>query len=457
MRVRPPGSLRLRITLITTTVVAVFLVPASLLLIGWLRTTQLDDTDRLLNDQIDGVAVLLQRGLLPVNIPPTGLSTAVQVVEPNGATAAKTFGLNVELTVVDRPEVNRERRAIVPSSRLGVDDTSRYRVVARTVQYDIGSVTIYAATTLGPADAVVRKLAIALWMAVPALVALAAAMTWFLTGRALLPVERMRREVDAIRVAGTDQRLETRQRAAELDRLAVTLNEMLDRTSASEAIRRQFLADASHELRSPLAAARAMIEVGLAYPDHADWPATAADALVEVERLETLAAELLSLARAEGGERALRLETLDLAELVAAEVQRTPDDRVSIFSSSPAPVRVDRTLMVRAVRNLLDNARRHANHKVTLSIAGGAKASLQVHNDGDEIAPDQRERIFEPFTRLDGARDRDEGGAGLGLSLARRITEVHGGTLGVVDTTNGTAFLLTLPAAGQEADELSES
>jgi signal transduction histidine kinase len=193
-----------------------------------------------------------------------------------------------------------------------------------------------------------------------------------------------------------------------------------------------------------------MLEVGLAYPDRTDWPGTAEDVMVEVDRLEGLAGELLALARAEGGERALQRETIDMSALVSAEVQRSTDERVSTFSSGQALVSVDRTLLVRAVRNLLDNARRHAATKVTINVSSGERVAVQVFNDGDDIPLEQRESIFEPFTRLDNARTRDDGGAGLGLSLARRIAEVHGGTLGVVDTTRGTAFLLTLPAATPE-------
>jgi signal transduction histidine kinase len=242
-----------------------------------------------------------------------------------------------------------------------------------------------------------------------------------------------------------------------LDRLAATLNGMLDRISASDAIRRQFLADASHELRSPLASARTMLEVGLTYPELTDWPETASDVMVEVQRLQGLAGELLALARAEGGERALQREVVELGALVREEVQRTGDARVTLSIATSAAVSIDKALVVRLLRNLLDNARRHAQSRITVNVAGRIpgsdlhQATVQVHNDGDEIPADQREKIFEPFTRLDNARARDEGGAGLGLSIARRIAEVHGGTLMVVDTTRGAAFLLTLPLASEPA------
>jgi signal transduction histidine kinase len=300
---------------------------------------------------------------------------------------------------------------------------------------------------------VLRSLKEGLWASIPGLVALAALATWFLTGRALRPVDEMRRELDTVQSAAGDRRLSPSGRAAELDRLAETLNDMLDRLKESDTIRRQFLADASHELRSPLASARTMLEVGLAYPDLADWPETATDVMVEVQRLQGIAAELLALARAEGGERALKKERVELGALVREEVQRAGDARISLSIATPADVLIDKDLVVRLLRNLLDNARRHAHSRVSVSVAGqipgtdSRLATVQIHNDGDEIPLEQREQIFEPFTRLDNARARDEGGAGLGLSIARRIAEVHGGSLSVVDTARGAAFLLSLPLA----------
>lgn len=455
---RRSGSLRLRITFVTTLVVAVVLGTGSFLLVHWLKSSQLDDADVALSGQIDVVAEYVNNGVIPQIITPRGLEPAqLQIVAPDTRVVALTPGLaeSVRLDVFLPPVVGQQVANTATALELGAEGTDRYRVLARTVPYGQDWVSIYAASSLQAADQVVRTLVWGLWLVVPVLVALAALATWFLTGRALRPVDDMRREVDDIQGAGTDQRLSTDRKATELDHLAETLNGMLDRMSASEAIRRQFLADASHELRSPLASARTMLEVGMAYPDRTDWPGTASEVMVEVDRLEGLAAELLALARAEGGERALSMEPVDLGALVKAEVQRSGDARVTAHVADDAWVIADRPLMVRIVRNLLDNARRHAHNKVTVNIAGGERVALQVHNDGDEIPTEQRDVIFEPFTRLDNARNRDEGGAGLGLSLARRIAEVHGGTLTVVDVTHGAAFLLTLPSAESTRTEIS--
>ena len=444
-------SLRTSITLITSAVVAGVLALSSFALVRWLQSSQLDDADHLLIDKVNVVDAAITGGYIPPRLSTNGFETGqVQVVGPDGTILALTQGLagEVRLDVFTPPPVGHQLARTTSAARLGTAGHDRYRVVARTVRFGLDWVTVYAASSLRPADHVVHALAIGLWLVIPILVALAALATWFLTGRALRPVEVMRRELDEVQSAGTEQRLAPHRRAAELDRLADTLNGMLDRISESDSIRRQFLADASHELRSPLASARTMLEVGLAYPDRTEWADTAAEVMIEVERLQRLAGELLALARVDGGERALKRERVELGAMVAAEVQRSNDDRVALHVTSSAEVFVDRDLVVRVLRNLLDNARRHAHSRVTVSVAGGSGvATVQVHNDGDEIPEAERDLIFEPFTRLDNGRARDEGGAGLGLSIARRIAEAHGGTLVAVDTAKGTAFSFTLPLA----------
>jgi signal transduction histidine kinase len=319
------------------------------------------------------------------------------------------------------------------------------------VSSGVGPLTIYTASSLHAPDQAVRTLELSLAIGLPILVLLAAITMWFVVGRALRPVDALRREVDEIQ-GSSDRRLDTDRKATELDQLAITLNGMLDRISAADATRQQFLADASHELRSPLASARTMLEVGLAYPDRTDWPATASEVMVEVERLQAMAGELLALARVEGGERALRREQFDLGMLVSSEVQRYADPRITVSVARPLTVEVDRILFVRAVRNLLDNARRHASAHIDVTVGEShdgdspdAVAAVVVRNDGDPIADDQLERIFEPFTRLDDGRSRDEGGAGLGLSIVRRIAEVHGGSVVALLDADGATFVLRLP------------
>jgi signal transduction histidine kinase len=452
-------SLRTSLTLITGAVVTLVLALSSYMLVRWVRASQLDDADHVLNEVVNSIASDARAGIFFIPLP-TGFETGqVEVVGPDGIRLGHTPGLadQVRLNVFQPPLLGQQAAHTVSAERLHAPGHDRYRVLARTVRVPPDYVTIYAASSLRPADQVVRSLKIALWSSIPGLIALASLATWFLTGRALRPVDEMRRQLDNVQSAGEERRLTPSGRAAELDRLTDTLNQMLDRLKESDSIRRQFLADASHELRSPLASARTMLEVGLAYPGITDWPETATDVMVEVQRLQAIAAELLALARAEGGERALKREGVELGALVRDEVQRAGDARIALSIATPADVSIDKDLVVRLLRNLLDNARRHAHSRITVNVAGQIpgsnrhQATVQIHNDGDEIPADQREQIFEPFTRLDNARARDQGGAGLGLSIARRIAELHGGTLTVVDTAKGAAFLLTLPLADSMA------
>ena len=320
-------------------------------------------------------------------------------------------------------------------------------MVARTVDTPVGPLTVYAASSLRAAEKSVAALVAGLWVGLPLLTLLAVVGIWFVVGRSLSPVERMRREVAAIPGTRPDQRISAHARAAELERLATTMNELLERIDEAAAARQQFLADASHELRSPLSSARAQLEVGLAYPTGTDWPATATEVMVDIERLQSLASELLDLARVDGGGRLPTTERLNLAALVDQELARYGDPRVTV-ESTEAWVAADAALLVRVVRNLVDNARRHAQRAVRITVdADGDVARLRVWNDGAVIPEADRERIFEPFTRLDEARTTDEGGAGLGLSIARRVAELHGGSLVVGTCATGAEFVATLPLA----------
>ena len=450
---RRNSSLRLRLTVLATAMVAVVLAFSSFLLVRWVHSSQLDDADRSLSDQIELVEGLIKSGSLPTVLKPTGVTTGqVQVISGTNVVAVSPgLASSVRLDVFAAPVVGVQVARTTTAAALGVTGRDRYRVVARTVSSGVGPLTIYTASSLHAPDQAVRTLELSLAIGLPILVLLAAITMWFVVGRALRPVDALRREVDAIQ-GSSDRRLETDRKATELDQLAITLNGMLDRISAADATRQQFLADASHELRSPLASARTMLEVGLAYPDRTDWPATASEVMVEVERLQAMAGELLALARVEGGERALRREQFDLGMLVSGEVQRYADPRITVSVVRPLTVEVDRILFVRAVRNLLDNARRHASAHIDVTIGESregdspdAVAAVVVRNDGEPIADDQLERIFEPFTRLDDGRSRDEGGAGLGLSIVRRIAEVHGGSVVALPDADGATFVLRLP------------
>lgn len=444
-------SLRLRVTAVATIVVAITLLATGLMVTRWLRSTLVDDADQQLSRQVEFVAELAQQGKLSPTLTATGVDTGqVQVITSDRVVVAVSPGLaaTVRLDVFPAPAINEQSAQTVPGPVVGGVGSTHYRVVARTVDTPVGPLTVYAASSLRAAERSVAALVAGLWVGLPLLTLLSVVGVWFVVGRSLSPVERMRREVAAIPGTRFDQRISAHARAAELDRLAATMNGLLERIDEAAAARRQFLADASHELRSPLASARAQLEVGLAYPDGTDWPATATEVMVDIERLQSLAGELLDLARVDGGGRLLTAERLDLAALVGLEAARYGDARVAV-DASEAWVAADSALLVRLVRNLVDNSLRHAHEEVRITVGiDGDVARLRVWNDGVAIPEADRDRIFEPFTRLDEARTTDEGGAGLGLSIARRVTELHGGTLVVGASASGAEFVATLPLAG---------
>jgi signal transduction histidine kinase len=274
-------------------------------------------------------------------------------------------------------------------------------------------------------------------------------MTWLLMGRALGPVEAMRSQVAEISARDLDRRVPEPPVDDEIGRLARTMNAMLDRLQASSARQRRFVADASHELRSPLAAGRTQLEVALAHPADGGWQTTAAGLLREHQRMERLVGDLLFLARSDDGGPPVRAVPLDLDDVVFAEaaaLRSRTSVRLDLSKVSGARVVGDAESLARVVRNLVENAERHARAVVAveLSVTEGA-VELVVADDGSGIQPADREQVFDRFVRLDDARSRNDGGAGLGLAIVREIVVAHGGTVTVGESRSGARLVVRLP------------
>jgi signal transduction histidine kinase len=235
----------------------------------------------------------------------------------------------------------------------------------------------------------------------------------------------------------------------EVARLAHTMNRMLDRLEAAAHRQRRFVSDASHELRSPVTAMRTDLEVGLRAPTTTDWEATARRTLGEADRLGRLVDDLLELARLDEG--ATRpYDDVDLDELVALDVEsRNGSVPVATDEVSAGRVRGDRRQLSQLLRNLVDNAVRHAGARVAIGVrTDGDDVVLTVDDDGDGVPDADRARVFERFARLDEARARDDGGAGLGLALVQRVATAHHGSVEVgTSALGGARFEVRLPAA----------
>jgi signal transduction histidine kinase len=255
-------------------------------------------------------------------------------------------------------------------------------------------------------------------------------LTWVLTGRALRPVDGMRRQASQITQANLSARLPVPETGDEIARLAETMNAMLERLEQAVATQRQFVADASHELRSPIATVRTLHETAHLGKHPEGLTGLSADVLAEIARLEALVADLLLLARAEGAPA--HVEQVNLAEEVAALTTRPGRVPVSLHAAEPVWVTGDPRALSRMVRNLLDNADRHASRSVRVIVdRDGPWARVVVADDGPGIPPSERDRVFERFVRLDEARARDAGGSGLGLAIVRQVAHRHGGSVTV--------------------------
>ncbi|MBV7700406.1 cell wall metabolism sensor histidine kinase WalK, partial [Streptomyces sp. TRM70350] len=318
-----------------------------------------------------------------------------------------------------------------------------YRFAAVAVEVPgQGTFTVYAGGPLAAEQNAVSTAQTVMLIGFPLLLGVVAGVTWLVTGRALHPVEGIRREMAEITASeDLSRRVPQPDTHDEVARLARTTNETLAALETSVERQRRFVADASHELRSPIASLRTQLEVAAAHPELLDLDGAVEDTV----RLQRLAADLLLLARLDAGERPTDTR-VDLAEL--AREQAAGRTGVSVGADS-LEVAGSRGQLGRVLANLLDNAQRHARSAVTVAVRrDGDRAVVQVADDGDGVPEADRERIFERFVRLDAARSRDEGGAGLGLAIARDVAARHGGTLTVHDAPAGGAlFELRLPLA----------
>ncbi|MDX6373186.1 MAG: hypothetical protein QOD98_2174 [Nocardioidaceae bacterium] len=320
---------------------------------------------------------------------------------------------------------------------LRAGDGSSYVVVARSLE------SVDAATASTTGLLVVGGLLVLVTVA---------SLTWVATGRALSPVEAMRRRAASISADALGSRLPVPASDDEVARLATTLNDLLERIDLANQTQRRFVADASHELRSPVATMRALLESDRIAAHPGGHEGLSSEVLDEASRLSALVDDLLVLAR---GDAQLPTEhrRVDLSTLLRREIRRPRRVPVSAAVPDGLIVTGDPGLLSGAVRNLLDNAERFAKQGISVAAyRAGVDVLLEVADDGPGVPPEDRERIFERFARLDGSRSRVKGGTGLGLAIVRQVVQEHAGTIRVEPATPdalppGARFVVALPSA----------
>lgn len=393
------------------------------------------------------VAALVEQGRLPDPIPVTG-NQIVQVVDSRDRVVSASVNAD-RLTALLLPrELDQAlagARVEVPGSRVGLD--SPLRVLAVDAGTGDARSTVVVAQQFDYIEHSQRILKLTLLGIYPLLLAALALIAWRIMGAALRPVDALRSSADRISGTGQDLRLPVPSTGDEIQALAATLNSMLDRLAASRARQRSFVADAAHELRSPLASMQTQLEIA---DRLGEGTQASHDLQEEVLRMSALVEDLLTLARFDGEAlSAEALEPVDLRPIVQEVVGRYDDARVPVVALTPdsSLVRGRPQDLRRVLANLVDNAVRHATSLVEVSLsADGPDIVLMISDDGPGIAETDHERAFERFTRLDAARDRDAGGSGLGLAIVRELVDRLGGRVRLERSPlGGLSARVTLP------------
>ncbi|HUG86847.1 MAG TPA: HAMP domain-containing sensor histidine kinase [Euzebya sp.] len=447
------GSVRALTTLVATAVVAVVLVAA---VAGLALAVEQALTERIRGQaqaQVDQVVQRLAAGDSP--------EEALQSTRRAAAPAQATVPTQVEILDHEGHPVVGSGFFTMPGVE-GVTTTGApwedpvvkvgsvdLAVAQRSIEIGGRLLLVVAASPLAEVVHSVNAIIRLSMLGIPLITMLVGLVTWTATGQTLRPIERLRTEVEDVSSQTLDRRVEVPGTDDEVARLAHTMNGLLERLEDASARQREFVSDAAHELRSPVAAIRTELEVTLAHPSSSGWRDVAIGVLSETGRIERLVADLLLLARLDEGagqmdERVdIGLAVRDAAgHVVAGHVQ------VDLDVASGLLVRGRADDIASVMRNLLDNAARHASGHVGVSARqDDGSVIVRVDDDGPGIPPADRRRVFERFARLQHARSRADGGVGLGLAVVDRVVRHHGGSVVVTDSPFGGArFEVTMPA-----------
>ncbi len=431
-------SVRARVTIIATEVFAIAFIVAAILLVRVVDSEVHDTARKATKVALAGV---VQQLVNETNLSqPPILSEPVffQIYDHNRNLTRTNLSSSAPITTFD----GAREVAKLPGK-------NNYVRLTKVVVYQGTAIgTVMVASSLESADRSVATLTRSLFFVTPGLILIVAIMVWSVVGRAFRPVAKIREEVESIRSSTIDRRVPVPDTEDEVARLAEMMNAMLDRLEAAQIRQREFVSDASHELRSPIASMRAELEVALAHPDRAEWSEVAHRVLGERDRLERLVDDLFALARLEEGQP-LRKVDVDLDDIVLAESVHARSKPVVTSAVSAGRVVGDRRALEQVVRNLLDNATRYARTHVVVELFTEANATvLRVDDDGDGVAEAERTRIFERFARSDPGRGREVGGAGLGLALVQRVVVAHHGTVTCTQAPLGGArFEVRIPTS----------
>ncbi len=450
--------IRLRIGIASAVVTAVVLAFAGLIVYQRMGSELDASMVRSLRSRAGDIAALVQQsdsGLRDATgaMRPLGDASAAQILTRSGGVLDATPPFT-QTPLINGDLLFRAGSAVVVATVIPVRDDAPMRILAMPVVAQNQHLVIVVGASLEQRDEALANLLAQLLLVAPFALLLSGAAGWIIATGALRPVASIRRAADTITRAQLDQRLPRGARHDELGSLTDTLNAMLDRLADAARREQRFIADAAHELRSPLATLRAELELARRRPrDRQALERVLDSALSETERLCRLADDLLLLALAERGALELRLESVDVFELLSGVAKRFTATAAlhhrsiqTEESETSLTIQADRLRIEQAVGNLVDNAFRHGEGMVALSAVGdNANIIIRVSDQGKGLPEAIAQTAFRPFQR---GPDVAAGvGSGLGLAIAGEIARAHGGTVRIGQPATSCAVELVLPIA----------
>jgi signal transduction histidine kinase len=429
-------TVRVRATLFATSVVALALGVGSVTLVWFLGNSMRSDLEHNAILRADDYAALISSGTPPQELDiRLEEDVIVQIVDGLGHPVAGSpmAPSDAPLAVVEPGDVAIDN--------FGTDD--RYLLVARPAVLGTETFVVLLGRDLDDVAEATSALVAALLIGIPALLGLTASVCWVLVGRALGPVEAIRREVSEITRSRLHTRVSIPDTGDEVSLLADTMNDMLERLERSQTAQTRLVSNVAHELKNPIAAIRQHAEVAQAHPDEATADEVGRAILTEALRLQELTEDLLFLARADEDAVVFEPSSIPLRPLVESEVARMATVArvpISMTRMEDVVIEGDASLLARLVANLLDNAVRYASENVSVSLKkDGQRNLLRIEDDGPGIPESQRGEVLERFVRLDDSRARSIGGSGLGLAIVAEVAALHGGDVAVTESPLGGA------------------
>ncbi|WP_427017332.1 sensor histidine kinase [Pseudarthrobacter sp. P1] len=442
---RPPWGVRKRATATAVAVVAGALLIGGVLLLVLLQAS-LVSTTKTASQRVaaDVAALITSQDVSEASQFVTNTAHAgqyVQILGAEGMVLASSDPSATTPVAALKPAAGQMVTQDV-SSLASIGDSDDFLIVATGVEAAGTVFTVVVASTVQVQVDTVSTVAWFMLGATPVLLAVVGAAVWVLVGRSLRQVERIRGQVASIDAGRLNERVDVPSTHDEIQALALalTMNTMLDQLQISDAEQRRFVSDASHELRSPLATLTAGVEISAADPTGQTWYEMKDVLAGETLRMSYLVDDLLTLAKANDGGIRIRMDDVDLDDVLDQEIRRLRSVSHHAVTADIAPARItgDARRLGQVLRNVLDNANRHARTRITVNLATGPRGIVvDIDNDGEPVPEADRERVFERFVRLDRSRSRESGGSGLGLAIAAGIMAAHRGSITTTVGPNG--------------------